>query len=88
MQVKADEKDLTAQLKDWGLITQADTVIECWLRFRNDGILPYAGGWLDQPAWVRHDFNQLDAIEAWHQIQNEKPDPPQKGFFDIFRRGK
>lgn len=85
---KPDENKLRSVLKDWGLMGFEVDVLEAWQKYRDDHILPFAGGWLDQPEWVRHDFGILDAIEAFHLIQHEKADAPSKGFFDIFRRGK
>lgn len=68
------ESKLQDYLEDWGLLGGEDS-FDAWIIWRRSGyiVLPFAGGWLDQPEWLREDFLTLDLVRQWHDIQVEKP---------------
>jgi hypothetical protein len=39
-------------------------------------VLPYAGGWLDQPAWYIRDTEAFQLIEEHHSLVNKLPNAP------------
>lgn len=43
---------------DWGLLTPLDVLQEAfWIFYVSDfKILPYSGGWMEQPIFIRRDF--------------------------------
>jgi hypothetical protein len=69
----SDEK-LSEYLEDWGLYGGHDS-FDLWLIWRRSNyvVLPFAGGWLEQPFWVREDFLILDLVREYHDKQAEKP---------------
>ena len=40
--------------------------LNLWELWQDTRVLPFAGGWLDQPAWVLDDFNYFDLLHEWH----------------------
>lgn len=59
-----------------------------WREYRDYGTPPVSGGYLEWPESIRDDFDILDMTETFHQLQAEKAQTPQAGFFDIFKRGR
>ena len=51
-----------------------DVVFRAWRGLKLFNILPHAGGWLDQDAWLSDDIDLMDALytEAW--IETRPPD--------------
>lgn len=49
-------------VEDFGFNHDPHEVIGCWYALRNWGVLPVAGGWLDQPLALRDDLYTLQAI--------------------------
>jgi hypothetical protein len=43
-----------------------------WRR-SNYVVLPFAGGSLEQPWWIRKDFLTLDLLRQYNDIQADKP---------------
>lgn len=79
-----DENKIRAALADWGLLHPDDAALECWQLWREHGTLPYSGGWLDQPEWVRADFRILNLLETFHTLQANKADTPAANPFQMF----
>jgi hypothetical protein len=65
-------KELDAALDDWGLHGGEESW-EAWNNWTASDrhTLPFAGGWFDQPWWVRADFRTLNTVRLWHEA-NEK----------------
>lgn len=61
-----------------------DVSLECWQVWRETSTLPYAGGWLDQPEWVRMDFRTFNLLEAFHILQARKAKTPTANPFVLF----
>lgn len=38
-------------------------------------VLPYSGGWLEQPAWVHRDFTLLKLLLEYHYTNLQLPSP-------------
>lgn len=38
-------------------------------------VLPFSGGWLEQPSWVKHDFDLLKALLEYHYRNLQRPNP-------------
>jgi len=61
---------------EWGL-AGGITSYEAWARYRRSGevVLPFSGGWLEQPQWIINDFrkldNQLAYFDAWARADND-----------------
>lgn len=68
------ETKLQEYLENWGL-WGGEQVFDDWLVFRRSGyvVLPFAGGWRDQPWWIRQDFTTLDLVRAYFDKQADKP---------------
>lgn len=47
-----------------------------WVIWRrsNYAVLPFGGGWFDQPKWVHDDFLMLDLNRQWHDENSKRPD--------------
>lgn len=82
----SNETDLSKRLRDWGLHDDPAQIFEAWQVWKAHHVLPYSGGWLEQPWWVREDFATLNAVEAWHQLQQVKPDIPKENPFNDGRK--
>jgi hypothetical protein len=39
----------------------------------NYALLPYAGGWLDQPQWFTDDVESLLLLAEWHRLNAKLP---------------
>lgn len=86
-QTQSTEADLRAALADWGLVgietlpdgsidlESVNLVLDCFFAFNEHGILPCAGGLLDQPLWFRRNMRTLSAVTAFHERQKGKVDP-------------
>lgn len=64
-----------AYLDDNTIVFHGDPVLalQCFFALRNHGILPVAGGYLDQPAALMRDINQITAMfnEAFEEANKE-----------------
>ena len=49
-------------LGDFGVNQFADEALSAYFALINWGVLPYAGGWLDQPIKWREDLQTLQAV--------------------------
>lgn len=70
------EEKLLEYLFDWGLYDEENSP-EDWLMWRRSNyvVLPFTGGWRDQPWWVRKDFLTLDLVREYFEKQVDKPSP-------------
>lgn len=62
-------------MQDWGLRCPKEQIVEAffiWLDTQYQ-VLPYAGGWWDQPLNVQHDFRMLLDVYSYH-ARYEKSD--------------
>jgi len=68
-------KELDAEIEDWGLYG-AEASWEAWNNWTasNKAMLPFAGGWLDQPWWIRADFRTLNTVRLWHEANEQMTD--------------
>ena len=66
-------------LEDPGFWWPPDDVWEAWRALKDFHVLPQAGGWLDQDAWLRDDLFLMDAwyVRAWMDTR-----PPDRQFND------
>lgn len=48
------------------------SVLDLYAKCRNNGVLPYAGGLLDQPAWLMDLFGVIDDIKERHRRERER----------------
>jgi hypothetical protein len=64
---------------DFGFWTSASEALEMFMLFQHHGILPYQGGWYDQPPEVRYDLLNMLALygKAVRDAKDKKslPDP-------------
>jgi len=60
----AQGEDLPAPpiIDDFGLNGDYNDMLSSWFALREYHILPYAGGWLDQPVAWRDDMHTLEAV--------------------------
>ena len=65
---------ISEELNDWGTAMFPDESYNLYQMFKEHGILPYAGAWMDQPWFVRHDFNHWRMVEQWHRINETLSD--------------
>lgn len=66
--------ELDDTLADWGIWGGYDT-FEAWCQWRDKGTLPFAGGWLEQPPWIRDAFGTLNTVYLWHEANEQLADP-------------
>jgi len=68
---------LTVQLADWG-VRGGYTAFECFQIWEMSGYrqLPYDGGFMSQPAWVRSAFLRFLQVKRWWHINNGLEDVP------------
>lgn len=66
------EERLLEWLYNWGLYDEES--VEDWIVWRRSGyiVLPFVGGWRDQPWWIRADFLTLDLVKEYHEKQVSK----------------
>lgn len=64
---------ITEQLRDWGTAVFPDESYEWYQNFKEHGILPYAGAWIDQPLFVQRDFRHWRMLEQWHRFNEKLP---------------
>lgn len=64
---------LSEALADWGTMAFPDESYEWYQMFKEHGILPYAGAWVDQPLFVQRDFKHWRMLEQWHRINEKLP---------------
>lgn len=68
--------ELNELVTGWRL-QAGEMALEAWAAWKDYRVLPFTGGWLEQPAWVRGDFQTLDLLYAWHIHHARKPHRPQ-----------
>jgi len=49
------------RLADWGAYGDYEA-FEAWLEYQNKHILPFGGGYLEQPLWIRDSFKQFNTV--------------------------
>lgn len=59
-----------------------DVIYKGYLPYRDRGLLPAAGGTLDQPADVMDAFDLVDRMVSWH-IYNEQLEAPTNDIPDL-----
>ena len=70
---------------DWGLNWPADVVIRCFQFLDNWGVLPEAGGILDQDPDLLDDILHLYWLKEYHTQRVKQPEKP-KPFKDFLKR--
>jgi len=65
--------DLSISLADWGTYVFDDISFDLWTIFDSSGQLPYAGGLMDQPTYIRKDFAHWYRLQRWHELNEELP---------------
>jgi hypothetical protein len=70
--------EVTEIIEDFGFNHDHNEVVSCWMALRNWSILPYAGGWLDQPLAWRQDLQTAQAV------YNEEMDILEKKIPEVF----
>ena len=65
---------LSNAVDDIGLFGGYDA-FNAWVIWRRSNyvVLPFTGGWLEQPEWVRDDFLMLDLARQWHDENAKRP---------------
>lgn len=48
-----------------------NTSFECWLEYRDTGVLPFAGNWLEQPQWLLDDFSYYDLLKEYRSLPQQ-----------------
>jgi len=71
-------------VEDFGFHHNPREVLGCWYALRNWGVLPVAGGWLDQPLTLRDDLQTIQAIynEESDALQQKIPSADDMKYFD------
>lgn len=68
------------RLDDWGAWGDYES-FDAWMEYQNKHILPFAGGYLEQPLWIRNAFKQYNMV--WNYIyltkhrKFESPESPE-----------
>lgn len=72
--VLSDEDVIKLQksLIDWGVSGGYDA-FDAWYEYYNNKTLPFAGGWLDQPRWIRNSFGFFNKLLNYHYQQKDRP---------------
>lgn len=67
-------KEIGKMLEDW-MPRRGFESLECFQVYIESDrtILPFAGGWLDQPEWVREDFRLFKKILDYHILDLDQP---------------
>lgn len=66
---------LETALEDWGAYGGYES-FEAWQEYQNKHILPFSGGYLEQPLWIREAFKQYNRVfNLLYYVRNEKPFP-------------
>lgn len=71
---KPARAELDTALADWCVWGGYDA-FEAWCQWRDKGTLPFAGGWLEQPAWIRSAFATLNTVYLWHEANEQLANP-------------
>lgn len=61
-------KDYLKEVDTEGLLPHHPTSYPIYLRYVDNGTLPRAGGWLDQPAWWVDDASYFEILEEYHSL--------------------
>lgn len=73
--------EIKTYLEGWGPDLDEYYLYELW---KEDRILPYAGGWLDQPVWIHTLFNNCALWDEWLTLNSKLPSTKGlKSFNDI-----
>jgi hypothetical protein len=78
---------LSEVLLDWGTAVFPDESYEWYQNFKEHGIFPYAGAYMDQPWYVQHDFRHWRMLEQWHRINEKLPSADGLPTFEQFIKG-
>lgn len=67
-------KSIGLEIRDW-LPKMGFQSLECFQIYVKSGrvVLPFAGGWLDQPEWVHNDFRLFEKILDYHMYDLDQP---------------
>lgn len=52
---------LEQRLTDWGAYGDYEA-FDAWMEYQNKHVLPFAGGYLEQPPWIRESFKQFNEV--------------------------
>jgi hypothetical protein len=55
-------------IEDAPLPHQYNISFECWNEYKETGVLPFSGGWLEQPQWLIDDFHYYDLVKELRQL--------------------
>lgn len=47
----------------------SDVTLWAWMLYQDKGVLPFAGGALDQPEWVMKTFTQYDMWKRFAELE-------------------
>lgn len=62
---------LEKRLDDWGAWGDYDS-FDAWLEYQNKHVLPFAGGYLEQPLWIREAFKQYNMVWNFHHFTKHR----------------
>jgi len=68
-------KQLKKALRNWSVYGDYET-FSAWLEYYHHNTLPFSGGWLEQPKWIRDAFSTLNMVYNLHSIEKDKPEFP------------
>ena len=63
---------LREDLHDWGIDGDYEA-FDAWVEYQQRNILPFAGGWLEQPRWIRKAFHTLNRVYTMEYDQKDLP---------------
>jgi len=66
---------LKKALRDWSVYGDYEA-FSAWLEYYHHSTLPFAGGWLDQPKWIRDAFSTLNMVYNLHHYEKDIPELP------------
>ncbi|MDX1995596.1 MAG: hypothetical protein SF029_24645 [bacterium] len=61
-------------VEDFGVTFDPDLLMECYLPWRDHKILPFSGGYLEQPPGVMKALQFMDSMVAWWDKEDDRPD--------------
>jgi hypothetical protein len=63
--------EIECELEGWGPDLEDYYLYELWYHRK---ILPYSGGWMDQPLWVHRLFNRCGLLDEYQGLNKKLPD--------------
>jgi hypothetical protein len=63
------------QMRNYGALVSVNSIMEMWQDYHTNGVLPQAGGWLDQPLDLIVKIGAIDfLVNTWRNKTNEEYD--------------